>query len=244
MDKNKHIVISLGGSLIVPNEIDVLFLKSFVSLLDSFVSKGFKFMIITGGGKICRNYNDAIKQIVDPTHTDLDWVGIASTRLNAEMLRVLFSDNAHESIILDPRNIPETQKSIMIGGGFMPGNSSDMAAIYGAHSIGAKKIVNLSNIDYAYDKDPNKFTDAVHIKEIEWADFRKLFPETWEPGLSTPFDPIAAKKAQEFGFEVSIMNGKNLNNLENYLNDEDFVGTVIKNLDNDLVGGGKMDVWI
>jgi hypothetical protein len=63
-------------------------------------------------------------------------------------------------------------------------------------------------------KDPKKFPDAKIIKESSWADFRKILPTEWDPGLNAPFDPIAAKKAEELGLEVVIMNGKNIENLK------------------------------
>lgn len=225
---NETIIISLGGSLIIPEEIDVEFLKSFRSLILSQVEKGEKFVIITGGGKICRRYNDAAEEIVSPTKDDLDWLGIAATRMNAELLRVIFNEFACSKIILDPNLVPEMEKPVIFGGGWKPGNSSDLAAIQAAISVGAKKLINLSNIDYVYTKDPKKFSDAVKIEESSWSDFRKLLPTDWEPGANVPFDPIAAQKAESVGIEVVIMNGKNISNLEKCLNNETFIGTKIK----------------
>ncbi len=224
----EKIVISLGGSLIVPEEIDVEFISKFVSVIKKYTSKGFKFVIITGGGKICRRYNDAAEKLITPLKDDLDWLGIATTRLNSELVRIAFGDLAFNKIIMDPDFILETDKPIILGAGWKPGNSSDLAAIHSAISVGAKKIINLSNIDYVYNKDPKKYNDAVKIEQISWVDFRKLLPEEWDPGLNTPFDPIAAKKAESVGIEVDILNGKNISNLEKCLNGEDFVGTKIK----------------
>ncbi len=221
------IIISLGGSLIVPENIDVDFLKEFKALILAQISKGNKFVIITGGGKICRKYNEAAENIITPTKDDLDWLGIAVTRLNAELLRIIFGENAHAEIILDPNVVPKMDKPVMFGGGWKPGNSSDLAAIHAAISVGAKKLINLSNIDYVYDKDPRKNSDAIKIEKSSWADFRKLLPTEWEPGLNAPFDPIAAKQAESSGIEVNILNGKNISNLEKCLNGEKFQGTVI-----------------
>jgi uridylate kinase len=228
MEDSKYIIISLGGSLIVPDAIDTEFVKSFTTLIKEYTNKGFKFAVITGGGKISRKYTDTLKEITVPSDVDLDWVGIAATRLNAELVRVACGDLAYESIIMDPDKVPDTDKAILVGGGWKPGNSHDLAAIHYADSVGAKKVMKLSNIDYAYDKDPKKFPDAVKIEKSSWADFRALLPKDWDPGSNTPFDPIAAEKAESLGLEVVIMNGKNLANIENYLNGEAFVGTVIK----------------
>ncbi len=228
MEEKKHIVISLGGSLIVPDAIDTAFLKVFVSTIKEYTGKGYRFVIITGGGKVAREYIEAENTMTTPTSDDLDWIGIASTRLNAELLRVAFGELAYNKIIMDPDMVPETNCPVLVGGGWKPGNSSDLAAIHSAISVGAEKVINLSNIDYAYDKDPNKFPDAVKIEKSSWADFRAILPKEWGPGLSAPFDPIAAKRADEAGLEVAIMNGKNIENLKNYLEGKEFLGTVIK----------------
>ena len=228
MDKSKHIVISLGGSLIVPEEIDVDFLSLFVKTIQEYVSNGFKFVIITGGGKIARKYNNATRAIMTPSNEDLDMIGIASTRINAELLRIAFGYLSYGSIIMDPDNIPTTDKPVLVGGGWKPGNSSDLAAVHCAASLNIKKLINLSNIDFVCDKDPRKFPDAKIIKESSWADFRALLPTDWDPGLNAPFDPIAAKQAELLSLEVVIMNGKNIESFRNYLNGEAFTGTTVK----------------
>jgi len=228
MKKNNKIVMSLGGSLIIPNGIDADFLKLFISTIKEYVSKRFSFLIITGGGKTCRKYNDYLKQIIEPSNEDLDWLGISTTRVNAELVRICFRDLAYEKVVLDPDAIPETDKPIVVGGGWKPGNSSDLAAIHCARSVGATKIINLSNIDYVYDSDPRKNPNAKPIKEISWNDFREIIPKEWGPGINSPFDPIAAREAESLGYEVVILNGKNIENLKNYLDNKEFIGTVIK----------------
>ncbi len=219
---------SLGGSIIIPDEADIEFLKSFISAIKEYVSNDFNFLIITGGGRTCRKYNDYLKQIVDSSNEDLDWLGISTTRVNAELVRIAFGNLAYEKVVLDPDFIPKTDKPIIVGGGWKPGNSSDLAAVHAAKSIGATKIINLSNIDYVYDKDPKKYPDAKPIKEISWSYFRQIIPKEWGPGINSPFDPTAAREAESLGLEVVIMNGKNIENLKNYLNNKEFVGTTIK----------------
>ncbi|MBY0376429.1 UMP kinase [Patescibacteria group bacterium] len=206
----ENIVISLGGSLIVPDEIDLDFLQKFESLVSS--QKDKKFFIITGGGKTARKYQTAAKEISNPIDADLDMIGIKALNLNAELVRVLFKGNSNVTIF----------------GAEKPGSSTDLGAVKLAKQNDAKLVINLSNIDYAYDKDPNKFPDAKKIEQISWPDYRNLIPKEWNPGLSTPFDPVASKMAEEEGIAVAILNGKNISNLEKCLNGEDFVGTEIK----------------
>src|SRR3990172_2785914 len=221
------IIISLGGSLIVPDQIDIDFLKSFKTLILEHVAEGKKFVITTGGGKVNRTYNEAAKKITNPSDVDLDWIGIAALKLNAELLRVIFSEYAHEEVIANLSTRFPSNKPITIGSAYEPGHSSDYDAILAATSLGAKKLINLSNINYVYDSDPCTNPSAKKIEQISWADYRALIPKEWTARLNSPFDPTAAEAAEKEGIEVVIMNGKNISNLKKCLNGEKFLGTVI-----------------
>jgi uridylate kinase len=228
MEKNKIIIISVGGSLIVPEDIDYKWLKKFKMIIEKYVAKKFKFIIITGGGKTARKYQNAAKEVSELTSDDLDWIGIHSTRLNAHLFRTIFRKIAHPKIIKDPTKKIEFKEKVLIASGWKPGFSTDYDAILLSKQFKIKKLINLTNIDYVYDKDPKNFKDAKIIKEIDWKSFRKIVGNKWSPGLNAPFDPIAAKESESIGMEVIIMNGKNLENLQKYLNKKEFIGTVIK----------------
>ncbi|HEY4503129.1 MAG TPA: UMP kinase [Candidatus Paceibacterota bacterium] len=223
----EKIIISLGGSLIIPEEIDMGFLKSFKELILSHVAKGKKFIIITGGGKIARKYQAAAKELSNPAEEDLDWIGIASLKLNAELLRVVFGKDAHDKIIADLTEPLQFNTPILIGSAYEPGHSTDWDAVMAAKNIGAKKMINLSNIDYVYDSDPRQNPNAKKIEKTSWAEYRKIIPKEWTSGLNSPFDPTASEVCEKEGIEVAIMNGKPIDNLAKYLNGEEFQGTVI-----------------
>lgn len=226
--KEKIIVISVGGSLIIPEEIDFKWLKEFKEFIDKYILQGYRFIIIIGGGKTARKYQNAAKEITELTRDDLDWIGIHSTRLNAHLIRTIFRKDAHPKIIKDPREKIDFKEKILVAAGWKPGFSTDFDAVLLAKNFKVKKVINLSNIDYVYDRDPNKFKDAKIIREISWKDFRKIVGNKWDPGLNAPFDPIAAKESEKLKLEVAIMNGKNINNLEDYINNKKFIGTIIK----------------
>lgn len=226
--EKETIVISVGGSLIVPGDIDVRFLKRFKQLIEKEIGNGERFVIIAGGGRTARNYQHAADSVGSLTREDVDWLGIHATRLNAHLLRAIFYKHAHPVIVKDPTRKITAKRDVIIAAGWKPGWSTDYDAVLIAKNLGAKKVVNLSNIDYVYTKDPKKFKDAAPIKEISWRDFRAMLPKKWDPGLSAPFDPIASKKAEALGLEVTIMNGNKLGELAKYLSGKKFVGTIIK----------------
>ncbi|MFA5303846.1 MAG: UMP kinase [Candidatus Nanoarchaeia archaeon] len=221
--KSDIIILSVGGSLIVPNEIDVDFVKNFKELL---LKRHERFILVVGGGSIARKYQKALTNF-DSSKDDGDWVGIAATKLNAEFIKNVFKKNCYPDVVSNPLVELNFKEKFMIASGWKPGFSTDFDAVLLANNFGAKKVINLSNIEYAYDKDPNKFKDAKKIENISWKEFRKIVGDKWNPGLNAPFDPIASKKAEELGLEVVIMNGKNLSNLNNYFDGKKFVGTKI-----------------
>ncbi|MHB8860657.1 MAG: UMP kinase [Minisyncoccota bacterium] len=223
----ERVIVSVGGSLIVPDKIDTDFLKRFKKLILEKVQRGAAFSIIAGGGKTARRYQDAAHVVTPLSRFDLDWIGIHATRLNAQLLRNIFVGYAHQQVIKNPTIDIEADEPIIIAAGWQPGCSTDYDAVLIAKNLGATKLVNLSNIDYVYTADPKKDTDAKKIEKISWPEFRKLIPDEWDPGLSSPFDPVAAKEAEAIGLEVAIINGAKLEEFSNYLDGKPFVGTII-----------------
>lgn len=238
----EKVILSVGGSLVVPNGgIDIEFLKKF----DEFVRKhlghdsgrpasakapaGKQFFLVVGGGATARHYRDAGEAVVGHklTRDDLDWLGIHATRLNAQLMRTIFQDIAHPYIIKHYEIIRKVTEPVVVASGWKPGWSTDFDAILLCEDYGVKTVINLSNIDKVYDKDPKNNGDAKPIDAISWEEFRKIVGNEWVPGMNAPFDPVAAKKAQELGVKVVVLNGKNLENLNNYFEGKEFVGTVI-----------------
>lgn len=224
----KPIIISLGGSIMVPGKIQTTFLRQFRELIFSQVANNKKFVIVVGGGHTTRMYQAAARDLVDVSNTDLDWLGIHATRLNAHLLRTIFKDLAYRHVMKDPRKAPKKMTNpIMIAAGWKPGWSTDYVAVRIAQQVGAEMMLNLSNITYAYDKDPNKYKDAKPLKSIQWKEFRKIVGDEWDPGLHAPFDPIASKLAQRLGMKVVITKGTNLKQVRSWIEDGKGTGTVV-----------------
>lgn len=225
------IIISLGGALVAPSipaqsgEIDVEFLKNFKRSLQKHLGSK-RFFIIVGGGKIARIYQKALLEFGAKSN-DRDWVGINVTRLNAEVVKQMFTGNVYPKVIIDPNIKVKTSKGVIVGAGWKPGWSTDYDSVLIAKNHNVKTIINLTNIDYVYDKDPSKFAGAKPLKEIDWKSFSQIVGDKWAPGTSAPFDPIASKLASKLKLKVIMLNGKNLDRLEDVLNNKPFIGTVI-----------------
>ncbi len=228
---NKVKIISLGGSIIIPQTgFDIDFLKKLRTVIISRVKKGEKFILTIGGGATCRQYQQGARGVVSPTNTDLDWLGIKTTILNAEFVRLLFKDFAYPEIITDPTKKIKTSKPIMIAAGWKPGCSTDTDAVLLAKTYGATEIINASNISYVYTADPKKDSNAKPLEQLTWKELRNIIGGKWVPGGNFPFDPVAAKTAQKLGLTVKFVKGFDLNQLNKVLNQEEFNGTKIKDL--------------
>jgi uridylate kinase len=228
--KEPPIVISIGGSLIVPKDgIDPEFLNKLNTFIRKYVKQGKRFFLVSGGGRLARTYRDAGKSVIgDMTDDDLDWLGIHATRLNAHLLRTIFADIAHPRIIENyDKRLRQWKEPVVIGAGWKPGWSTDYDAVMLAKDYGANLVINLSNIFYVYDKDPNKNKDAKAIKKLTWEDLEKLVGTEWSPGINAPFDPIAAQLAKKLDLTVIVTHGEDFNNLANILEGDSFKGTVI-----------------
>jgi len=228
-------VISLGGSIIVPGEVDTDFLIKFYNLIDSYLSKNesHKLILVCGGGMPARKYQTAFRDIINNiplinTKADQeDWIGIAATRLNGELLKQIFFKYCKNDVICDPTSNFKFNGRILLAAGWKPGFSTDYDAVWLATKFQANTVINLSNIAKVFTDDPKKNPDAKPLDHINWSDYIQIIGAEWVPGKNAPFDPIAAKLALERKIKVIIADGRNLENLDRILNDQHPDGTII-----------------
>lgn len=226
--KQTPIVISIGGSIVVPKSgIDVPYLDALRGMILKEVRNGKRFIIVVGGGHTARLYQQAASAVIKLDPEDVDWIGIHATRLNGHLLRAIFRDHALHRVVKDPTKKVAWKQPIMVAAGWKPGWSTDYVAVRLARRHGAKRVINLTNIDAVYDKDPSRFDDAEPIERIAWKDFRKIVGDKWSPGANAPFDPIASKLAQKWGMEAIIAAGHDLKNVKAIIDRKKFKGTLI-----------------
>ncbi|OQB97005.1 MAG: Uridylate kinase [Spirochaetes bacterium ADurb.Bin110] len=240
------IVISLGGSIVAPQEgPSGLFLYNFRNVLLSWLNgEDHKVIIVVGGGYAARQWQKAYKEMIEIDKTisgdggsrigrdadvrqSLDRIGIAATRLNAQLIKEVFSDYSRDPIVTDPSADITMNSRILIAAGWKPGFSTDYDAVILAERFHAEKILNLSDVSQIYSADPKVDPNAKPILHISFDSLLKMIGTEWDPGANVPFDPIAAAKARELGITVIFASGNNLMNFADILNDKPFIGTII-----------------
>lgn len=225
-------ILSVGGSIIVPDKPDTAFLGKFVAMCTKWLDedKGRRLILVAGGGAPARVYQNAYKEVAGNSadNNAADWIGIMATRINAQLLKACFGDYCKNDVVYNPTlDDLKFDGQVLVASGWKPGFSTDTDAVYLGEKFGAKVVVNLSNIEKVYTDDPRKNPDAKPLDTISWADFRKMVGDEWTPGKNCPFDPIASKKASELGMKVICAGGKNIDNIEAILNDGSYIGTTI-----------------
>jgi uridylate kinase len=215
------VIISLGGSLIVPNEINISFLNEFHELILSELRTK-KFVLCIGGGYTCRKYQKALSDCGINNNVEKDWIGIKSIMLNAQLIRAIFGENAYKEVIVNYNKKVSFEK-ILIVGALKPGCTSDFDAVALAKTYGSKKVINFTNVPYVYDKHPKEFKDAKPLKNLTWKEYLNIIGNKFVTGMHSPFDPVAAKLACKNKIHVEVLTG--MANLKKAIEGKEFEGS-------------------
>ena len=225
--EEKRSVIAIGGSIVYPNEIDTVFLKKFVAYIKKQVKKGYRFVFVIGGGRVCRKYQKAGGEIVKLKAVEKDMIGIAVTRMNAYFIRTLFGSMA-ETEVFDSRHkfIGFKKKPIIVACGWEPGGSTDLDAVLVTVDFGLKETIIMGNTPYVYTADPEINKNAKPLTNLMWKEYFSLIPKKWTPGMHSPVDPVASKIARDNKLKVIVTDG-DFSNLTKILEGKKYRGTLI-----------------
>jgi len=224
------VVISLGGSLINPGEPDLKFLKELSKLLIKLKSR-FRLAVVCGGGKPARVYSQAVRELVKNEFL-ADEVAILATRQNASLLIASLQGEAYPTVVSGFSHAANAILSdkIVVMGGTIPGITTDADSALLAEKIGAKRIVNLSNVDGVYTADPRKEKGAKKLSRMSFRELMELALkyDKREAGTNFVFDLIACKIIARSKVETHFVYGRDLKQVEKAVRGEKHSGTVVK----------------
>lgn len=241
--KKKVIVLSLGGSQIIPDDINYKYLVEFKKILLE-NKKNYKFITICGGGSLARKYIRAIKKLLQVRSASSknqskarqnekfqSFSGIAATRTNARFLNYFFEIESKKGIPHTMKGVKEyiKKRDIIFCGAleYRVDQTSDSTAAEIAKQFKAE-FVNLTNVTGLYTKDPSKYKDAKFIPEISWKAFDRMANKIkFKPGQHFVLDQTASKMILKNKIPTYII--KDLKQLDNFLKGKKFRGTSIKN---------------
>jgi uridylate kinase len=222
----ERVVISVGGSVLVPARDDVKYIDSLASLLLE-LSERFKLFVVVGGGKPARYYIDTGRAL-GASEATLDAFGIVLTRLNARLLLLALGPRAYPRVPKDQDEAVDAGKKhpIVVMGGVKPGTTTDGVAAVLAEKCGAARLVNATSVDGIYTVDPEKDESAKRIDRMKYRDLLKFTGEGHTiAGPRNVFDSQGARVMSRLNIPLYVVNGRDLEALRNAIEDLPFVGT-------------------
>jgi uridylate kinase len=223
-----QIVIKIGGSILFRDQkIDIKIVKKYIQTIQLLLKRQFKVAVVVGGGKPARDYIAAAQEL-GLSMSYQDWLGIESARQNARILAGSFS----EAYPTPPKSFEELltairSHNIVFVGGLQPGQSTNAVAALIAESIEAEYLFNCSNIDYVYDKDPNKFPEAKKFKELNYETFLGIIQSNEQtPGTYALFDVVGAQFIHRSNIKLCFINGNTPEHIIRILDGES-LGTIV-----------------
>ena len=228
-------IVALGGSLLRPEEAEMrsIWLGQLKQMVVHLEGNGRKLGIVVGGGLPAREAINLAKETFSDPYR-LDTVGIAATRLNATILQQTLLDIGCNVSPTIPFSTDEASKlleshNIVIMGGTTPGHTTDAVAVSLARDCGAPHCIIATNVSHIHDSDPRTNPEALPIEELTISELAEITgTEALGPGESAAVDPIAVKWAMDASIKLAVLDGRDLQRIEDALEGRPFIGTLVK----------------
>lgn len=224
----EKVVVSLGGSVLVPGEEDARYLRDLVAMMRD-VSRRIRLFAVTGGGRVARYYIETGRDlgIAEPR---LDELGIGVTRMNARLLGAALRGRANREPATSYAEAARLARRhpIVLMAGTRPGHTTDRVSASLARFVGAARIVNATSVDGVYTTDPRKDPDARRLDHLTFEELIRITGEGHRTaGPSMVFDPVAARVLARDRIPLSVVRGRDLASLEGAILGRTFRGTLV-----------------
>ena len=213
-------VISLGGSIF--SKADEKYLVKFIQKIKGFRS----YAIVVGGGQMARSQISRLRSLGAKEY-HLDMMGIQATRLNAMMVSLALGN-----LMEIPESIDEAVRQMklynrVVMGGTEPGHTTDAVSLLLAEALNRDTVVNITNVDFIYDRDP-KIPGARKIEKISYSSaIDMITSEKRRAGANFPMDLLSLNIARRSDIRIKIVSFRNMENTFKAIMGKRFVGTII-----------------
>lgn len=223
----KKIVISLGGSVLVPS-LESNNISRYVSVLKRIAERCQIFIVVGGGGE-ARRYIRVARDL-SAGEAAADELGIIVTRLNARLLLAGLGDAAYPRVAenyTEAREFAETKK-IVVMGGITPAQTTDAVSAVLAESVGADLLINATSVDGIYSADPKKDASAVRYEHLTPQDLLDIITRgRMDAGANMVLDIVAGKVVERSGIPLLVLDGRDPENLYRAIVEGASVGTIV-----------------
>ncbi|OPY35951.1 MAG: Uridylate kinase [Methanoregula sp. PtaU1.Bin051] len=226
----KKIVISLGGSILIPSLSDHT-IREYVPELKKIAKKHRLFVVVGGGGE-ARRYIKLARQLGIDEGTS-DEIGILITRLNATLLIAALGEDAYPKVAeshAEAKKFGESGK-IVVMGGITPGQTTDAVAAVLAERVGAAVFINVTSVDGIYTEDPKKNPHAARFDRLAPKELLEIVGQTaLGAGSNNVLDIVAARVVERSGIPLVVLDGREPKNLSGAILKGKYRGTVVSDM--------------
>ena len=231
----KRILIKISGEALAGDKktgFDFDFISKVCDTVNKCTAMGVEVGIVVGGGNFWRGVKDGAGHV---ERVSADRMGMLATAMNCLAFADVLRQCGGEAKVLTAVDIQgvgerystdkaieylKSGKVVMFGCGTgCPFFSTDTAAALRAAEIEADVIFKATNVDGVYDKDPNKYPDAVKYDTLTHS-------QVLSKGLKV-MDSTAASLCRDNSISILVFNLEDPENIIRALNGEN-IGTLVK----------------
>ncbi|MFT7823545.1 MAG: UMP kinase [Sulfurimonas sp.] len=181
----KRVLVKFSGEALAGEEgygIDTRILNFIAGEIKALVAAGVEVGVVVGGGNIIRGVSAAADGII--TRTSGDYMGMLATVINGVAIQEALEHIGVETRLQTAIDMQEIGEAFIVrrarrhlekgrvvvfaGGTGNPYFTTDTAATLRASEIGADMLIKATKVDGVYDKDPEKYDDAVKLETITY----------------------------------------------------------------------------
>ncbi|MGC8850468.1 MAG: UMP kinase [Candidatus Bathyarchaeia archaeon] len=210
------------GGFAFKEELDASLLRGYSNEIRKLSGEGHQLLIVTGGGKTARRYIDT-SRILGASEALCDMLGIEMSRVNAFLLVSSLWDIAYRRV---PSSLEEAVAAVRPGkpvimGGLQPGQSTNAVAALAAELTHADLLVNLTDVEGVYSKDPKIYGDAKLLEEVTVEQLEAILSsQDLRAGGYKLMDPLALNIIKRGRINTVILSGLNPENLRRAVRSE------------------------
>ena len=225
---SKRVLVKFSGEALAGADgygIDTKILDYIANEIKDLVDNGIEVGIVIGGGNIIRGVTAAADGVIK--RTSADYMGMLATVVNgvamqealehkglsARLQTAIKMEQIAEPFIVRKavRHLEKGRVVIFGAGTGNPFFTTDTAATLRATEIGASMLIKATKVDGVYDRDPNKFADAVKYDTLSYDqaldDNVKVMDDTAIALAKDNSLPLVVANMNEKGNLLNIING-------------------------------------
>jgi uridylate kinase len=183
----KRVLVKFSGEALAGENgygIDTQILHFISGEIKTLIDNDIEVAVVIGGGNIIRGVSAAADGVIK--RTSGDYMGMLATAINGIALQEAFEHNGLDTRLISAidmqeigepfivrrakRHLDKGRVVVFAGGTGNPYFTTDTAATLRASEIDAEVIIKATKVDGVYDKDPNRFDNAVKLDSLSYDD--------------------------------------------------------------------------